>query len=184
MALKVKQRIPVPRRSPDYLPQLTYKREQRKKSIRKSATTFMVLAVIFGAAGIGYTWYMGKNKLASANQPAPVYTPRAVIQPPKIASDAPVGAAVQYATPEAKPGENVSVTVRTNPEADCQILVLYNKVKAVDSGLAPKAADEFGVVSWSWTISPSAPIGTWPAEVTCKNKIHSAVVKADIAIKQ
>ena len=185
MALAVKKKYPVPHKVKAHhtLPQRTYKREQRKLSARRTARTLLALVVIAAGAGIAYTWYQGQHPSASANQPAPVRTSRAVITPSKVASDAKVGVALQTSTPEIKPGENAAVSVRTNPEAECSIVAKYNNVPATDSGLAPKQTDEFGVTSWSWTVPAGTPAGAWPAEVTCKNKKHSAVLRIDMTIK-
>ncbi len=185
MALEVKKRYPVPRsnRSPHKLPQRTMKREQRKKSAQRTVTSVLILAVLAVGAGMAYTWYTGQQQSALANQPAPVRTTRAIIKPQKVPSDARVGASVQTITPEVKPGENASVSIRTNPEAECSILVKYGTITAADSGLVTKMADEFGVASWSWTVAANAPTGVWPADVTCKNKKHSAMVRAEFNVK-
>ena len=185
MALTVKNKYKVPKRAASYdkLPQRKLKGEQRKASLRRTGNTLLALVVLSVGAGIAYTWYNGQNQLAAASLAAPVHTPRAVIKPSKAPSDAKVGVALQTATSQLKPGENASLSVRTNPEADCSIVVRYNNVAAVDSGLLSKKADEFGVASWSWTVAAGTPTGTWPAEVTCKNKKHSAVLRADFVIK-
>jgi hypothetical protein len=184
MALAVKKKYPVPHKTRPHhtLPQRTLKREQRKKSAHRLMSTVLTLAVIAIGAGLVYTWYNGQQLSATADQPVAVRTSRPVIKPPKIASDAKVGVAVQSYTTDAKPGQNASIAVRTNPEAECAITMKYNNVAAVDSGLVTKLADEFGVASWSWTVGASTPAGKWPIEVTCKNKKHSAVVIADIVI--
>lgn len=90
---------------------------------------------------------------------------------------------MQSSTAEGRAGENASITIRTNPEAECAITVKYNNVAAVDSGLVTKLADEFGVASWSWTLAASAPAGKWPIEVNCKNKKYSGMVRTDIVVK-
>ena len=184
MALKVKHKYKLPKRSKsDYtLPQRTYKREQRKASARRFSNSILALLIVAITGGMIYTWYNGQNQLASAAQAAPEYTPRAVIKPSKIPSDAKVGVAQQTVTGELKAGDNAALSVRTNPEADCSIVVKYNNVVAVDSGLITKQADEFGVASWSWTVAAGTPAGTWPAEVTCKNKKHSAMLRVDIKV--
>lgn len=185
MALKVKKRYPVPHSTRPHhtLPQRTMKREQRHKGMRRLMTMSLTLLLLTGSGGVAYTWYMGQQKSAAASQPAPVYKARTVIKPPKIASDAPLGVSVQTFTPEAKPGENASVSIRTNPEATCSVTVKYGETLAVDSGLAPKAADEYGLASWSWTIAPTAQNGKAPVTVTCSNKKHSAVVVTDVLVK-
>ncbi|MES2875996.1 MAG: hypothetical protein V4678_00840 [Patescibacteria group bacterium] len=185
MALQVKKRYPVPKKSRAHhtLPQRTLKREQRRASARRTMTALLALGLVMLIGGVGYTWYMGKQEPVALEQTAMPTPKRTVLRPPKIASNAAIGASVQSYTPEVKPGENASVTIRTNPEAECVIAVKYNKVLAVDSGLTPKVADEFGVASWSWTVALGTPPGAWPAEVTCKNKKNSAFVKAEFIVK-
>ncbi|MBC7512214.1 hypothetical protein H7142_00960 [Candidatus Saccharibacteria bacterium] len=183
MALKVKKKYPVARTSQYHtLPQRTHKREQRQKSTRRLITMLFTLCIMTIGAGLVYTWYSGQQKIASADQPAPARPTRTILKPHKIASDAPIGAAVQTLTSEVKPGDNASITIRTNPEAECTITVKYDTVAAVDSGLVPKLSDEFGVVGWSWTVAPGTAQGVWPAEVLCKNKKNSAMVRGDIKV--
>jgi hypothetical protein len=184
MALEVKKRYPVPHKTRAHhtLPQRTYKREQRKQSIRRLTTSLMVLLVLALAGGIGYTWYMGKHKVVVATQ-APTLIKRPELKPVKASSIAPIGVATQMLMSPVKAGENSSITVKTNPEADCTISVTYNNVPAKDGGLTPKPADEFGIVSWAWTVAPGTPKGTWPVWVSCKNKKNSAVVRADLVVQ-
>ena len=64
--------------------------------------------------------------------------------------------------------------------------VTYPSGKAVKgrfSGLVKKIADEFGVVTWAWTVPAGTPQGTWPVNVSCKNKKYSAVVSSDLVVK-
>lgn len=184
MGLRVKKRHPVAMSRPHYtLPQRTLKRQQRRQTIRRTITAMLVVAVLAILGASAYTWYVGQQApIAQSTEDTPFVPKRANITPPKIASNAPIGVAVQTYTPEVKPGENASVTVRTNPEAQCAIVVKYDEVQAQDSGLAPKVSDEFGLASWSWTVKVGTPAGEWPAEITCKNKKNSAFVKADIVV--
>jgi len=186
MALEVRRKYPIPRprSAPHKLPQRTLKREQRRKSARRTVNAILALFVLAVAAGIGYTWYMGKQKPAVAVE-SPIATKNrpAVIKPHKVASDAKVGVAIQMFTSDVRIGENASMTVRTNPDAECAIVVKYNNVPAKDGGLVTKVADEFGVASWAWTVTQGTPPGKWPVQVTCKNKKHSAVVIGDLIVK-
>jgi hypothetical protein len=183
MALEVKKRYPVPRRKTAHhkLPQQVYRREQRQQSIRRMTTTVLVLGLLSIAGGVGYTWYAGQQK-TNSSEPLPAHSIQPVFKPHKVASNAPLGVATQTATTNAKPGDNASISVRTNPAAECSITVKYNNVLAQDSGLVPKVADEFGLASWAWTVAPSAPKGTWPVAVTCKNKKNSAVVIVNLVV--
>jgi hypothetical protein len=184
MALEVKKRYPIPHSTrPHKLPQRVYKREQRAQSLRRFTTGTLILVLLAIVVGVGYTWYMGRHKTALANDPTPSRTIRPVLKPLKVSSIAPVGVSTQMITSPIKAGDNASITIKTNPEADCTIVAKYNNVPAQDSGLVAKSADEYGVASWAWTVAPSAPKGTWPVEVTCKNKKNSAVVKADLVVQ-
>lgn len=100
--------------------------------------------------------------------------------PKKKAPDAVVGVAVQMITSPLVPGSNAMINIKTNNDAKCKITVVYNKVPSTDSGLSDKVADEFGVVSWTWTVEPTAPLGSWPVTVTCANEKKSGVVVTDL----
>jgi hypothetical protein len=141
-----------------------------------------VLLIFTISGGVGYTWYMGKQKVAVTEQALPSPIKRPVLKPLKVASNAPIGIATQMLTSPVKAGDNASITIKTNPVADCTISVAYNNVPAHDSGLAAKPADEFGIASWAWTVAAGTPPGKWPVEVTCKNKKYNAVVIGDMVV--
>jgi hypothetical protein len=152
--------------------------------VRNTLISVGVLLVLTIGGGVAYTWYMGEY---AAPTPAAIATPveaapRQVITPPKPSADAPASASIQMLTSPVTPGMNASVTVKTNAEAECTISVEYNKIPSTDSGLKPKTADEFGMVSWAWTVEESVPLGTWPVSVTCSANDKSAVVKGELVV--
>lgn len=155
------------------------------KSVRNTVLSIVALLILFPAAGIGYTWYMGQygdNDVAVAPPPAKKKVSDPFGEPPKPAANAAVSASVQVLTSPVAPGENASMTVKTLPGAKCTIEVVYGEVPSTDSGLKEKTADEYGVISWSWTVEPAVPVGTWPVEVTCKNGEKSAMVRGDLVV--
>jgi hypothetical protein len=91
-------------------------------------------------------------------------------------------AALQALTSPVKAGQNSSVNVKTNATSTCTINVSYNNVASKDSGLTPKVADAYGNVSWSWTVDPTAPVGSWPVKVTCVYRGRSAVVIGNLQV--
>jgi hypothetical protein len=146
-----------------------------------------VLAVLLVGGGVAYTYFLGpdssQNQAAAPPMPAP--TIRSEIKPTQQAANAPASASVSTITSPVAPGANSSVTVKANPLAKCTIVVDSGGVAAKDSGLAPKAADEFGIVSWAWTVSSSAPLGKWPVKVTCAKSDKpdkTAFVQADLVV--
>ena len=142
-----------------------------------------VLLLVFLAAGVAYTWYMGKNNVAVEEEPlVSVDTNLPLIVPSIPAADATIGVSVQMLTSPIAPGSNATIAIKTNAKASCKITVFYNNIASTDSGLYEKIADEYGVASWTWTVEPSAPVGKWPVTVTCANEAKSAVVIGDLVI--
>jgi hypothetical protein len=143
-------------------------------------TIFSALALLFVivAGGVAYTWYMGQHSSQTdqvvATQPNTTTIP--VVSPSKRAANAPESVSIQSMDSPVIAGSNSTLTARTAPASQCQITVKYNKVASNDSGLISKIADEFGIVSWTWTVSSNTPIGSWPVDVMCSENKKSAVV--------
>lgn len=156
------------------------------KTALYTTLSIFVLLVLAVGAGIGYIWYTGQQAPAGTAIQEPVAAPAAPKGPQaRVPSpDAPVSASIQNLTTPVAPGDNASVSVRTTPTANCVIVVKYDDQQSSDSGLSPKAADEFGLLSWTWTVDEAAPLGTWPVEVTCVFGDKSAVVKGDLEVAQ
>lgn len=154
------------------------------KAVRNIVVSIVVLAVLFVGGGLGYTWYMGQQPAdATAAIATPVDSqPVPVIKPTKLAANAKESASVQMLTSPIAPGANASITIKTNAASKCTIIVEYNKVPSKDSGLVARTADEFGTVSWTWTVDKTAPLGKWPVKVTCTYNKKSAFVQGDLKV--
>lgn len=154
-----------------------------KKTLKVTAIAVTLLVVLV-AAGVGYTWYMSQYDDTSQAIQAPAMPMGGVknTSRPKIPDTASIGVSVQSITSPVTPGSNASIMVKTNPEANCTVSVLYDKTPSKDSGLVQKKADEYGIVEWTWTVENSVPLGNWPVEVTCANKKNSAVVENDLRV--
>lgn len=163
-------------------PQRLAAAERRRATIRRTISGVLVLALLLGAAGAGYTWYMGEQKTAAFVAETPVPSRRVEMKPTAQDPNANVGVSVQTLSSPVQPGQNASISVRTNQLANCTILVKYGEVTATDSGLAKKAADEYGTISWSWTVPANAPLGKAPVKVDCANKSKSGSVTGDLII--
>jgi hypothetical protein len=127
-----------------------------------------VLIILFAGAGVAYVYYTGKDSNAKDEQPltAPEVK-RALPKPRMPGPNAPVGVAVESLTTPVAQGANASLIIKTNATSTCKIVVAYNNVPAKDSGLADKVADDYGLVTWTWTVDPTAAPGSWPVKVTC-----------------
>jgi hypothetical protein len=155
------------------------------KKTLKVTTIVVTLLVLVVAAGVGYTWYVGQygeEEGQAFQQPAQPTGGKQTAKTSKVDENAVMGAAVQSITSPVIPGSNASVMVRTNPQANCVISVIYDKTPSKDSGLIEKKADEYGLVEWTWTVESTVPLGKWPVKVTCANKKHTAVVENDLRV--
>lgn len=154
------------------------------RKIRNIAISSAVILLILVGAGVGYTFYMSKTETpVVSNTPEPVVK-ASTVKHAKIAANAPASASVQSLTTPVMPGDNALISVKSNPGSECSIVVEYNKVASKDSGLRAKTSDEFGIVTWSWTVDPSAPIGKWPVTVTCVYNKKSAVVEGKLDVSK
>lgn len=154
-------------------------------SVRNVLVVIGILLVLVVGCGVAYVWYIGQQPVNTAAEETPIETVQApVIKPPQPAANAKVGAAVHMLTSPVAQGANASITVKTTPAAECTIKVVYDKTPSTDSGLIAKVADEYGMVSWSWTVEVSAPTGKWPAKVTCSSGEQSAVVQGDLVVEK
>jgi hypothetical protein len=152
--------------------------------IRNIAISIIVLAVIFVGAGVGYVLITGGTPTEAKAEPVPPSPePGAAIpKPRKPAPNAPESAGIESLDTPVKIGQNISMTVKTLPESVCTITFIYNNITSKDSGLVQKNADEYGTVTWSWTISSDVPVGKWPARVMCSYNKKSALVIGNVEV--
>lgn len=154
------------------------------KTIRNILISVVVLVLLVVGGGVAYTWYVGKYETvpssAIAAPAAPAKPP--VVAPTKPAADAKESASIQMLSSPVLPGANATVSVKTNAGSKCAIAVVYDKTPSTDSGLTQKVADEFGVISWTWTVESTVPLGTWPVKITCLYNDQSAVVQGDLVV--
>lgn len=153
-------------------------------TLKRTLISIGVLLAVAVGAGSGYVWYSGQQQpVVSVATATP--TPAAAHTGPTVARQAPdavMQATVQTIDSPVMPGQNVTLTVRTNTYAKCTISVTYDKVPAKDSGLMAKTAGDDGMVSWTWTVDMAAALGTWPVKVVCANEKYTAMVQADLTI--
>jgi hypothetical protein len=156
----------------------------RRKAVRNSLVSFLALVIVFLLAGVLYVKFSGPapaTKQVKSAQTADI-APK-VIKPTPPNPNTPESAAIESITSPTQPGSNVSLLIRTKPTSVCSPSVIYNNVASTDSGLAPKTADDYGTVSWTWTVEKSVPVGQWPVKVTCVfNKTKSAVVQTYLQV--
>ena len=155
------------------------------KTIRNILISIGVLLVLAVGLGVGYTWYTGQqSNVVNEKSAEDVTSVQPVAKPVQIDPNAPESASIQALTTPTSPGENSSVTVKTNPASECSITVTYNDVASKDSGLVKRIADEYGIVSWAWTVDANAPSGKWPVKVTCTYNKKSAYVQGELQVTQ
>lgn len=149
----------------------------------KIGVSAVILLVLMIGGGIFYVWYSGQNSEPIVVKNITKAAKTTIVPKPAVVDEnAKVGVSIQALTTPVKPGSNSSISVKTNPGASCAITVKYNKVASTDSGLKPKDSDEYGVVSWTWTVESSVPLGTWPVDVTCSRNNKSGFNSGDLVV--
>lgn len=76
--------------------------------------------------------------------------------------------------------QQVTVTARATPGAECHIRVQYARGPSTARGLEPAIAGPDGLVRWSWRITSRTRPGEWPVTVACgyTHALGSIVVDA------
>ena len=159
------------------------KRSTLRRLVIFGICVFVLLLLIIGGA-LAYTFYFGATPTVQTIQEAPKPQVNAIKKPAPIAPDAKVGVSTQTITSPVMPGANSFISIQTLAGIPCTIDVEYNKVKSTDSGLVQKTSDEYGVVSWSWTVGPNTPLGTWPVVVACAHGKQSGTVTANLVVSK
>ncbi len=160
------------------------KRARLPKPLRNALISAAVLLLVLVGGGVAYTYILGQSGPGDAAKAGlPVTTAdEPVFKPIKPAADAKESASVETITSPVARGTNSSVTIKTNAASKCTISVVYSDKASTDSGLVTKIADDYGVVSWTWTVGTDVPVGTWPVKVTCAYHTQTAVVQADLVV--
>ena len=162
-----------------------------KKVLKKTGSILFacfVVIVLLVAAGFAYTWWVGQQPAPAAEVIETVGDVRpAIVEPRELPPDAPVGVSSQLLTTPVLPGENASLTIKTNPGATCEITVTYGELgeesaRSTDSGLRPREADKFGMITWTWTVEPNRPLGTYPVETTCATEQKSGYLRVSLTV--
>ena len=147
-------------------------------------SAFILLVLIF-IAGFTYVYVSDSAKPndQSIQQTAQIrhYKP---ITPPAANPTEPVGVAVESLDTPIMPGSPTSLIINTNSYAKCTITVQYNGIISKDPALAPKTADAYGILTWTWTVPKNTSVGNWPISVTCRDKNHSGMVEDTLTVQQ
>lgn len=157
------------------------------KIVRNILVSIIVMGGLLVGGGFAYTYYLGPDGEQTAAVQQPVATqPQPITKPSQQNPNANASASITVLSSPVAPGTNASISVRTNQLAKCKISVVYAGVASKDSGLAPKTADEFGTVSWAWTVEASVPEGKHPVKVECANAANTktAVVQSEQVVSK
>jgi len=113
------------------------------------------------------------NTPLPTDTPAPVEptdTPTLVAQPtdtpaPANTSAPPLALTVMSVTSPVSPNSDASVTIQTEPGAECRIAVFYRSGPSEAEGLGQKVAGPEGRCQWVWTVGPNTSAGTYSIEL-------------------
>ena len=155
-----------------------------KKTLKSTLRNIVILLILIIVIGVGYTWFIGKTSPAPVVKVEAPVNSQPTVKHVAIAENVPVGVSIQLLTSPVAPGSNASITIKTLPVTNCTISVIYDKTPSKDSGLTSKISDEFGSITWAWTVEPTIPVGKWPVTVTCARGKKSGVVIGDLVVSK
>ena len=164
---------------------ISRRRQKTGKLIRNSILVIVILIILAVGAGVGYTYYLGTLAPASAFKTLDDVAPKKAVKSQKPAVDTanvPTSASITSFMTSVSPGNNATISIQTNPGAVCAITVIYNNVPSKDSGLQSKTADEYGTLTWSWTVEDTVSLGQWPITITCTHNKKDAVVTSTVDV--
>lgn len=159
-------------------------RRRRSSTIRKTIITIIALVVVFAVAGTVYVLVTDR----STPQPEQATTPVAPkednsLPTPRLpGANAPEGVAIDSILSPTKAGTNTSLSATTNAGSSCIIIVSNQKLKMKDSGLAPQTANDYGIVSWTWSVPSSTKTGNWLIKVTCTYNKRVGVAQSNLEV--
>lgn len=154
------------------------------RRIRNILISTAVLLILFVGAGVAYTFYVSRTETAPVVTRPESTLKNSSIKHTQLADNVPANASVQSITSPVMPGDNASVSVKGNPGSICTIKVEYNNVASTDSGLTAKKTDEFGVITWAWSVGSTVPVGKWPVTVNCEYNKKTAVVVTNLVVSK
>lgn len=166
------------------------KKARAARRLRNTLIAVIVLAMIAGGIAVVLLWLMKPQKPSVVDgESKPVINPMQIARP-KVGPDVSIGSTIQMISSPIAPGDNASVTLRTTERAICSIKVyhlgpLAEELDAVkDSGLTEKTADEFGMVTWTWTMPADAKLVTWKADIFCKRDSKTTRSVGEVAVER
>lgn len=143
----------------------------------------VVLALLLLGGGAVYTYLNEPEEMPEQQPPEDSqYYHEPSMEADEPAEDADVGVSVQTLTSPVEPSSNATFEIRTLRGAECDIMVEYDDEESEDTGLIPRTADRYGMVSWTWTIEESVPEGEWPVEVTCSWNENSGMIRNHLEV--
>jgi zona occludens toxin (predicted ATPase) len=162
------------------------KNQNRKVLVRRKAKNIaiatVVLLLLLVVGGVAYIWYTGQQGPQPAANKVATETTREAIKPTTPNPNTQESAAIEFLSSPVVPGDEASVNVKTVATSNCSVSVIYNNVPSSDPALKEKVADDFGNVSWNWTVGKSTPTGSWPVKITCSWHGKTAVVQGDLVV--
>lgn len=152
------------------------------KTVRSTIIFSSIFLLVLLVAGVIYTYEVDQSpdgKIKTSFKQSTLYNP---ITPVLPAANDKEGVAIDSITTPVSIGSVASVDINTNAGSRCTIVLLVNNVPAPVLDLDPQVADDYGAVGWTWTISSSTPVGTWPLKIICIFNSQSAVAESNITI--
>lgn len=164
-------------------PRLGLKTLKIPKVVWHTLISALIMLLLLVVAGLVYVYYFSGGDIQPTGSVASNLADAKPITPTKPSPKSAESASINYLSSPLKPGDEASLSVQTLAGSKCDIGVKLNDKPLKVAGLEAATADDFGIVSWDWRISKTAPKGERDVTVTCYFHKHSAVVVGQLEVK-
>ncbi len=151
----------------------------------KIALSALVLLVLFFIGGFVYVYMNDQSSVVTSGAKSSSSVSYQQLKPPPPSNPkSSVGVAVEALDTPVTRGSQTSMIISTNSYATCSISVIYNNIVSNDPALSPKVADAYGMITWTWTVPKTTPLGVWPIKVTCHDQTQSGFFEDSLSVVQ
>ena len=149
----------------------------------KIVLSALILVVLFFMVGFVYVYMNDQSSgIADTSKSTATIKYQPLKPPPRSSPKSTVGVAIESLDTPVTRGSQTSMIITTNSYATCSISVIYNNIPSKVPGLSPKVADAYGMVTWTWTVPKTTPVGNWPIKVVCHDQTQSGVLDESLSV--
>jgi hypothetical protein len=157
-----------------------YRNTKSSKSYSRAAKKIMISASVlftcFVIAGLLYVYLTDRNtKQHITKLSSNIVTKSPLPTPLAPGPNSPEGVSIEVLASPASIGSDVYLSVLTNAGSTCSVAMSYNGGQTGTAVASDQIANDYGDITWNWTVGSNVPVGTWPVKVVCAYRGRTGV---------